>query len=229
MVKLTTLLMATVAIVAVSAQGISQEPVSVAISDLENFHISDDLENAGLVEAEAQEVDDIEEPIDIRPFGAHVSLAKRAPAPPKKTATLTKEQKQILDTHNKFRAAHGAAPLTWNSKAATFGNNWIQACQFKHSGGPFGENLAAGYKDYKSAITAWYDEEKQYNYNNPGFSGATGHFTQVVWKGTKSVGCAKKFCPGSNWTIYICNYKSGGNIVGDNGAYFRKNVLPKRK
>jgi hypothetical protein len=42
----------------------------------------------------------------------------------------------------------------------------------------FGENLAAGYKDFKTSITAWYNEEKQYNYNNPGFSGATGHFTQ---------------------------------------------------
>ncbi|KAG0338786.1 hypothetical protein BG000_003412, partial [Podila horticola] len=118
MVKFTTLLLATVAIVAVSAQGISQEPVA----------------NAGL--AEAQEVGDIEDPIEILPFGAHVSLTKRAPAPPKKKATLTKEQKQILDTHNKFRAAHGAGPLTWNDKAAKFGNNWIQACQFKHSGGP---------------------------------------------------------------------------------------------
>ncbi|KAG0318144.1 Golgi-associated plant pathoproteinsis- protein 1, partial [Podila horticola] len=65
-----------------------------------------------------------------------------------------------------------------------------------------------GYKDYKTAITAWYNEEKQYNYNNPGFSGATGHFTQVVWKDTKS---------------------AAGNIVGNNGAYFRKNVLPKKK
>lgn len=45
------------------------------------------------------------------------------------------EQKIILDTHNKYRARHGAPALTWNSQAAQFGNNWIQACQFKHSGG----------------------------------------------------------------------------------------------
>ncbi|KAF9384565.1 hypothetical protein CPB97_005561 [Podila verticillata] len=229
MVKLTSFLLATVAIVAVSAQGVSQEPVSVSISDLNNFHISDDLKNAGLTEAQEIEVD--EQPINILPFpGAHVALEKRAPkAAPKKNATLTKEQQSILDTHNKFRALHGAGPLTWNDKAAKFGNNWIQACKFQHSGGPFGENLAAGYKDFKTSITAWYNEEKQYNYNNPGFSGATGHFTQVVWKDTKSVGCAKKFCPGNNWTIYICNYQAAGNIVGNNGAYFRKNVLPKRK
>ncbi|OAQ32826.1 PR-1-like protein [Linnemannia elongata AG-77] len=132
------------------------------------------------------------------------------------------EQKIILDTHNKYRARHGAPALTWNAQAAAFGNNWIQACQFKHSGGKYGENLAAGYKDFKTGIDAWYNEVSKYNYNRPGFSMATGHFTQVVWKNTKSVGCAKKFCPGSNWTIYICNYDPPGNYQGQ----YEKNVLP---
>ncbi|KAK3844491.1 MAG: PR-1 protein [Linnemannia gamsii] len=135
------------------------------------------------------------------------------------------EQKSILDTHNKYRARHGAKPLKWNAKAAQFGDNWIQQCQFKHSGGKYGENLAAGYKNFKTGIDAWYNEVSKYNYKNPGFSMATGHFTQVVWKGTKSVGCAKKFCPGSNWTIYICNYDPPGNYQGQ----YQKNVLPRKK
>ncbi|KAF9117463.1 hypothetical protein BGX30_005435 [Mortierella sp. GBA39] len=140
----------------------------------------------------------------------------------KRNNISTAEQKTILDTHNKYRARHGAPPLTWNAQAAAFGNNWIQACQFKHSGGKYGENLAAGYKDFKTGIDAWYNEVSKYNYKNPGFSMATGHFTQVVWKGTTSVGCAKKFCPGSNWTIYICNYDPPGNYEGE----YEKNVLP---
>jgi hypothetical protein len=82
--------------------------------------------------------------------------------------------------------------------------------------------LAAGYKDFKTAIDVWYNEVSKYNYNRPGFSPATGHFTQVVWKSTKSIGCAKKFCPGSNWTIYICNYDPPGNYQGQ----YEKNVLP---
>ncbi|KAK3844494.1 MAG: CAP domain-containing protein, partial [Linnemannia gamsii] len=92
----------------------------------------------------------------------------------------------------------------------------------QHSGGKYGENLAAGYKDFKTGIAAWYDEHTQYNYNGGGFSGATGHFTQVVWKGSKRIGCAKKFCPGSNWTIYICNYDPPGNVSGQ----FQENVSP---
>jgi hypothetical protein len=31
----------------------------------------------------------------------------------------------------------------------------------------------------------WYDEEPDYNYENPGDStGVVGHFTQMVWKNT---------------------------------------------
>ncbi|KAG0280832.1 hypothetical protein BGZ95_008504, partial [Linnemannia exigua] len=132
------------------------------------------------------------------------------------------DQQSILQTHNDYRARHGASPLTWDDTLANFGNNWIQRCQMQHSGGKYGENLAAGYKDFKTGIAAWYNENTQYNYNGGGFSGATGHFTQVVWKGSKRIGCAKKFCPGSNWTIYICNYDPPGNVSGQ----FQENVSP---
>ncbi|KAG0000640.1 hypothetical protein BGZ65_004196, partial [Modicella reniformis] len=86
----------------------------------------------------------------------------------------------------------------------------------------YGENLAAGHSSFEAAIDSWYNEVKLYNYNNPGFSMNTGHFTQVVWKGSKSVGCAKKFCANSNWNIYICEYDPPGNYQGE----FPNNVLP---
>ena len=45
-------------------------------------------------------------------------------------------------------------------------------------------------KDYLNgaATQSWYDEIKVYNWKQPGFSMKTGHFTQVVWKGSKKVG-----------------------------------------
>ncbi|KAF9971575.1 hypothetical protein BGZ73_005452 [Actinomortierella ambigua] len=146
----------------------------------------------------------------------------QAPKPPQ--SGLDEEQQAILDAHNLYRARHGAKPLVWDSKAAAHGSNWIQQCQFRHSQSNFGENLAYGYRDFTAAIKAWYDEEPKYNYNNPGFSMATGHFTQVVWKGTTAVGCAKKFCNNLRSNIYICNYSPPGNMMGA----FPQNVSPPR-
>ncbi|KAG0203495.1 hypothetical protein BGX28_004248 [Mortierella sp. GBA30] len=241
MVKLTTFLLASVAIMAcsISAQ-VSTAPRAISIADLENYTVGDVL---------AAELPEEEANVTILPFpGPHDngSLQRRAeptqpkkpqpkkpqpkkPQPKKPSAKLTAEQQLILNTHNKYRAKHQAPPLTWNNNAANFGNKWIQQCQFKHSGGPHGENLAAGYKDFGAAIDAWYNEVKFYDYNRPGFTMKTGHFTQVVWKGTKSVGCAKKFCPGSNWYIYICEYDPPGNIVSNDNGFFKKNVLPPKK
>ncbi|CAO3563811.1 unnamed protein product [Mortierella alpina] len=137
------------------------------------------------------------------------------------------EMQSILDTHNGYRRMHGSPDLTWNDAAATWGDNWLQSCEFRHSdSGPnnYEEILAAGYADFKSAIDAWYGEVKDYDYNSPGFSMNTGHFTQVVWKSTTSIGCAKRECP--RWTIYICNYDPAGNIISDDNSYFTDNVLP---
>ncbi|KAF9365446.1 hypothetical protein BGX34_009971 [Mortierella sp. NVP85] len=157
--------------------------------------------------------------------GPHNTILRRADPvkKPKKTAVLTKEQQTILDTHNKYRARHQAPPLTWDATVAASAAAAIAPCEFKHSGSKYGENLAAGYQNFKAGIDAWYNEVKFYNYNNPGFAMNTGHFTQVVWKSTKAIGCAKKKCP--KWTIYNCQYKAAGNIVDSTGSYFRKNVL----
>ena len=55
------------------------------------------------------------------------------------------------------------------------------------------ENLAAGTGSYTvtSGIKGWTDEAKDYDPQNPQYS----HFTQVVWKGTKQLGCAFVDCP----------------------------------
>ena len=77
-----------------------------------------------------------------------------------------------------------------------------------------------------SKIT-WYAEEKHYSYAQPGFSYHTGHFTQLVWKGSKKLGCGYAACNGKHGTpgyYLVCEYSPAGNIARKD--YFIDNVRP---
>lgn len=148
-------------------------------------------------------------------------------------------EKDILQAHNDKRALHGVQSLSWDSKLADYAANYAKnsfSCdnvQLIHSNGPYGENLAAGLVGGTDPVNAWYDEIKQYNYANPGFSEATGHFTQLVWKSTSKVGCAKVQC-NNEWRQYtICEYSdSRGNVIGKDASgksFFALNVVPPLK
>lgn len=134
-----------------------------------------------------------------------------------------------LDAHNRYRAKHCAAALTWSPRLAEVAQRWANAlrdrgCQFGHSGGNYGENLAAGTQgtlDPVAVVKMWYDEIAQYRFPDGGFSMETGHFTQVVWRGTKQVGCGRSQCKGMD--IYVCEYDPPGNWEGQ----YRDNVRPR--
>ena len=136
-------------------------------------------------------------------------VAPVRPIRPTQSSTTTKRPSQSADSenelddclaaHNKFRAAHGVPALKAPSAelqayADKRGLELATTDKFAHSANsPYGENLFMGYgKDYTcaDAVQAWYDEIKDYNFKNPGFSSATGHFTAVVWKDTTQVACA---------------------------------------
>lgn len=151
---------------------------------------------------------------------------RRDPAPP--AATGNPAADQFVAEHNRVRAKHCAAPLTWSPKLAAVAQAWAnslrdQGCKFGHSGGQYGENLAAGTTGAlpPSAVVAmWYDEVKGYSFKQPGFSMQTGHFTQVVWRGTTQVGCGMAQCKGND--IWVCEYDPPGNWEGQ----YREQVLP---
>ena len=48
-----------------------------------------------------------------------------------------------------------------------------------------------------------------------------GHYTQVVWRDTRQVGCASVVCNSNSpfqghpqWRIWVCDYAPPGNYVG---------------
>ena len=141
-----------------------------------------------------------------------------------------------MNAHNEKRALHGIQSLAWNDTLAKYAADYASSTfscnnvKLVHSNGPHGENLAAGYSGGYKPVDAWYDEIKQYDFSNPGFNEATGHFTQLVWKSTSQVGCAKVTCDNS-WSQYtICEYSNTrGNVVGTDSktgkSYFSENVL----
>jgi hypothetical protein len=83
------------------------------------------------------------------------------------------------------------------------------------------------------------DVSALYNYSSPGYSGTTGHFTQLVWKATSQIGCAAVTCPdgsiftgyGQNSLYLVCEYYVPGNWVDPSNSantakYFTQNVGP---
>jgi len=128
-----------------------------------------------------------------------------------------------LNSTNFYRRLHSAPDVVWNDAAAAFAQSYTEKCLWQHSGSDYGENLAGNYDSPTSAIDGWASEDKMYSYSSPGFTEDTGHFTQLVWKKTTSIGCAVTKCPDSTvkgvatgW-FFACEYDPPGNYA-DNYA-----------
>lgn len=91
----------------------------------------------------------------------------------------------------------------------------------------YGENVYAcgGFVPTgQQAVGAWYDEISQYDFNRPGFKSGTGHFTAVVWCGSRQMGIGVAHSA-SGKVYVVANYDPQGNVID----HFQQNVLPKKR
>ena len=141
-------------------------------------------------------------------------------------------QKSALDAHNNYRAKHHVGKLVLNQElcdiAQKYAEELARTGNFAHShnnfhGDNMGENLFACYGmkiNGKMMTDDWYNEVNMYNFNNPGYISGTGHFTQIVWKGSKQVGFG--YAQARDGYYYgVANYYPAGNFIGE----FEENVF----
>ncbi|KAL5713756.1 hypothetical protein ACHQM5_015806 [Ranunculus cassubicifolius] len=142
--------------------------------------------------------------------------------PSQATLNRTEFVNQILEGHNNARQIVGVPPLKYEPLLARYAriysNDRRQDCKLIHSRGfKFGENLFWGQGlgwNAKNAVDAWVDEKKWYNYDNNSCSGIEcTHYTQIVWRTTKRVGCAQIICDSGDVFI-TCEYYPPGNYIG---------------
>jgi pathogenesis-related protein 1 len=68
----------------------------------------------------------------------------------------------------------------------------------------------------KEVVDAWGGEMKDYTYaqNSCAAGKVCGHYTQVVWKNTTTIGCGMAICDNPKNQIWVCQYLPSGNWVG---------------
>jgi len=138
--------------------------------------------------------------------------------------------KEALEAHNNFRKAHQAPPLTWSSALARDAEAWAKQIaregRLRHDDTKDGENVFMVFGreiDGNDAVNSWYSEVKDYNFSKSGYQSNTGHFTQVVWKGSKELGIGRaKSADGK--VFVVGRYRPAGN----NMRAFKENVFPSK-
>jgi len=133
------------------------------------------------------------------------------------------DMRAITAYHNKVRADVGVGPLQWSEDLARYAQQCADhlaatGCSMAHrTQHRYGENLfqgTAGRYTAVDAAKAWETEKKDYagGILTEGNWHPAGHYTQMVWRDTTTLGCGQSTC--SQTLIVTCNYAPPGNYIG---------------
>lgn len=139
---------------------------------------------------------------------------------------------RVLAIHNRERQTVGVPALAWDETLAASSRQ--RAREMAHTGsfghaptGPAGldgpgENLWAGTADAYSPeemVGLWVEERADFKHGTfPHVSKSArlervGHYTQLIWKRTTRVGCAK--AGNDREEFLVCRYSTSGNVIGE--------------
>jgi Uncharacterized protein with SCP/PR1 domains len=132
------------------------------------------------------------------------------------------QSREMLAAHNAVRTKVRVPALSWSDKLAAVAQQWadtlIARNQFAHHPHPqYGENLfeiSGGSATPSRVVDSWASEASNYDRRaNACRGGACGHYTQIVWRDTRTVGCA--VARGHGREVWVCEYEPHGNTVGE--------------
>ena len=161
-----------------------------------------------------------------------LALALAAPFAQGATGLDNNLETRLLAGHNRERATLGIAPLAWNPALArdaqVYAEHLAQVGYLVHSEDdpadpdPQGENLWAGTSGYygpEAMVGLWVAEKSDFKpgiFPNNSLSGDldnVGHYTQLMWRTSHSIGCA--VAHGQEDDFLVCRYSEGGNVIGE--------------
>ena len=150
------------------------------------------------------------------------------------TAKRADFDQRVLAAHNEVRARVGVPALSWNKDLAADARIWAKELaatgRFEHSPDepgqdPQGENLWAGTPrsfSPEAMVGLWTAEKRDYrpgifpNNSRSGDVENVGHYTQMIWRESRQVGCATAV--GRDEEFLVCRYSSAGNVYGQRPA-----------
>ncbi|CAA6655719.1 unnamed protein product [Spirodela intermedia] len=134
----------------------------------------------------------------LMPSIAHIVLAQNDPS-------------DWVTLHNDERSKVGVGPVSWDEEVAAFAESYanqdITVCKTRgHSG-----DRAATASD---AMSLWASEGDDFDKSTKTCAEGKecGHYTQVVWRDSTAIGCARAVC--NDVVFIICNYSPPGNVDG---------------
>ncbi|KAF9409664.1 hypothetical protein HW555_011038 [Spodoptera exigua] len=149
------------------------------------------------------------------------------------TSKSSEFELEALEVHNEFRAEHGVPPLVLSKEISKHSQKWAEDLAKKDSlayslNQNYGESVYCGWSPDPSTkikardcVEKWYSEINNFSFGREPEVLNCGHFTQIVWKGTRELGIGS--AKSKSGKLYVvANYYPPGNYSGQ----FIKNVYP---